>query len=111
MFPIGPQFYLTCFNLKVTGDGKATPKGAKFPGAYDMAAPGLNFNLTSGRPYPPVGPALYKSEYDVELEPKERVVISPTDEGEEADAAYYERQYNVLLQQGEMVAYFDSIGG
>lgn len=111
MFQTGPQFYLTCFHFKVTGDGKATPDGAKFPGAYNMSEPGLNFDIYSDEPYPMAGPAVYKSEYTVELEPKEQVVISPTGQGEEEDAAYYEAQYKVLLAQGEMTSYFDSIGG
>lgn len=111
MFATGPQFYLTCFNFKVTGDGDATPQGAKFPGAYDMDAPGLNWDLNSTEAYPTVGPDLYVSEYEIELEPRERVVISPTGDGEEADAAYYEQQYEVLKAQGEMTSYFDSIGG
>lgn len=111
MFPVGPQFYLTCFNFKVTGDGDATPEGEKFPGAYDMDAPGLNWNLNSTEPYPTVGPELYVSEYEVDLEPRERVVVSPTGEGEEADAEYYEKQYEALEMQGNITSYFDSIGG
>ncbi|SPO06317.1 uncharacterized protein DNG_09006 [Cephalotrichum gorgonifer] len=110
-FQTGPQFYMTCFNFKVMGDGDATPQGTKFPGAYDMSAPGLNWNLNSTEPYPVDGPALYKSEYTVDLEPKEQVVISPTGNGEEADAVYFEQQYAVLKAQGETTAYFDSIGG
>lgn len=111
MFPIGPQFYMTCFNLKVTGDGDATPQGAKFPGAYDMDAPGLNWDLNSTDPYPLVGPALYKSKYTVDLEAKEPTVVSPTGDGEDADDAYYQKQYKVLAAQGEVVSYFESIGG
>ncbi|CAI4219785.1 unnamed protein product [Parascedosporium putredinis] len=91
-FPIGPQFYMTCFNIEVTGDGEATPQGATFPGAYDMEAPGLNFDLNSTDPYPAVGPALYESEYAVDLEPLESVIVSPTGEGEEADEEYYAAQ-------------------
>lgn len=109
--PIGPQFYLTCFNFKITGDGEATPKGEKFPGAYKVNEPGFHFDLKSNETYPTVGPALYKSGYSIDLEPKERVVISPTGQGEEADTAYYNAQYNVLAQQGAMTSYFDSIGG
>ncbi|GAB1317941.1 hypothetical protein MFIFM68171_08151 [Madurella fahalii] len=109
--PIGPQFYLTCFNFKITGNGDATPKGEKFPGAYKVDEPGFHFDVKSNETYPTVGPALYKSSYTVELEPKERVVISPTGQGEEADTAYYNTQYDVLAQQGAMTSYFDSIGG
>jgi len=111
MFPIGPQFYMTCFNFKVTGDGKATPKGAKFPGAYDLASPGFHFNLSSSEPYPTVGPAVYKAAYDVRLEPKESVIVSPTNNGTDSDAAYYNMQYQVLSAQGAVTSYFESIGG
>ncbi|KAK5662223.1 hypothetical protein OQA88_8128 [Cercophora sp. LCS_1] len=109
--PIGPQFYLTCFNFKVVGDGKATPKGAKFPGAYKVDEPGFHFDLKSKEPYPPVGLPLYKSQVQVNLEPKKQVVVSPTGQGEAADKTYYETQYKVLEQQGGMTSYFDSIGG
>ncbi len=50
--PIGPQCYITCFNFNVTGSGTATPKGAKFPGTYDMADPALNWDLNSPPPTP-----------------------------------------------------------
>jgi hypothetical protein len=109
--PIGPQFYMTCFNFKVTGNGSATPKGAKFPGAYDAADPALFFDLKSNNSYPLAGPRVHKSEYQVELPPRERVVVSPTGQGEEADEKYYKLQYEALRQQGEMTSYFDSIGG
>ena len=111
MVDIGPQLFPACYNFKVTGDGDSTPPGVKFPGAYDTAAPGLNWDLNSTEPYPTVGPDLYVSEYEVELEPKEKVIISPTGEGEEADAAYYDQQYELLKVLGDLVSYFDSIGG
>jgi hypothetical protein len=112
LFPIGPQFYMTCFNFKVTGDGNATPKGTKFPGAYHLDEPGFHYDVAnSHEAYPTVGPTLYKSQFNANLEPKEHVVISPTGQGKEADDAYYNAQYKVLAQQGAVVAYFDSIGG
>lgn len=110
--PIGPQFYMTCFSFNITGDGTATPQGFKFPGAYDKADPALNWDLTSTDPYPMAGPDLYVSSYDAELEPKQRVVISPTGTNNAtADEAYYQAQYEALVAQGEMTSYFDSIGG
>jgi hypothetical protein len=102
---------MTCFNFKVTGKGDATPSGVKFPGAYHADDAGLHFDIQSNKTYPALGPAVYKSKYDVELEPKEHVVISPTGKGEEADAAYYQTQNRVLQQQGALTSYFDSIGG
>ncbi len=110
--PIGPQFYMACFNLKVTGAGTATPKGVTFPGGYSLENdPGLKFDLNSGKPFPPVGPALYKSKYAVDLKPNAQVVVSPTGNGTDADNAYYQTQYQVLQAQGAMTGYFDSIGG
>jgi hypothetical protein len=41
----GPQFYTHCFNLKVLGDGIATPDGVKFPGGYKREDPGIKFSL------------------------------------------------------------------
>ena len=110
--PIGPQFYMACFNLKVTGDGTATPKGVTFPGGYNLKTdPGLTFNLSSDKPFPPIGPALYKSSMSVDLKPKELVVVSPTGNGAAADEAYYKTQNQVLQSQAAMTSYFDSIGG
>lgn len=110
--PVGPQFYMTCFNFKVTGNGTAAPKGAKFPGAYSASEPGLHFDVKSNATsFPPVGPAVYRSKYDVILEPKEHVVVSPTGQGNASDATYYQNQYNALQQQGAITSYFDSIGG
>ncbi|KAK4445314.1 glycosyl hydrolase family 61-domain-containing protein [Podospora aff. communis PSN243] len=109
--PIGPQFYMACFNFKVTGDGTATPKGVTFPGGYSLEKdPGLTFNLSSDAAFTPIGPALHKSEKTVELKPKELVVISPTG-NETTDATYYTTQEQVLVAQAAMTEYFDSIGG
>jgi hypothetical protein len=102
---------MTCFNFKVTGDGKATPKGVKFPGAYNKNDAGLHFDVDSHDTYPTLGPRVYKSTYDVKLEPKERTIISPTGEGEEADAAYYGRQAEELKRLGALISYIVSIGG
>jgi len=110
MFPIGPQFYMACFNFRVTGNGTATPKGATFPGAYNMSEPGLHYDLKSNKPYPPVGPPLYKSKYSVELQPRETVIVSPTGNAT-TDAAYYKRQERVLADQQATTQFFDSIGG
>jgi lytic cellulose monooxygenase (C1-hydroxylating) len=32
----GAQHYVTCFQLKITGNGTANPKGVSFPGAYSV---------------------------------------------------------------------------
>jgi cellulase len=41
----GPQFYTHCFNVKILGDGTASPEGVKFPGGYKREDPGLTFSL------------------------------------------------------------------
>ena len=40
----GPEFYLHCFNVEVTGSGTATPEGVTFPGAYKRGDTGLSFS-------------------------------------------------------------------
>jgi hypothetical protein len=40
----GPEFYLHCFNVEVTGSGTATPPGNTFPGTYVRDDPGLYFS-------------------------------------------------------------------
>jgi cellulase len=44
----GPEFYISCLNLKVLGDGAAEPKKedtGRFPGSYKADDPSLKFNL------------------------------------------------------------------
>jgi cellulase len=45
---LGPEFYISCLNVKVLGDGTAEPKKedtVRFPGAYKPDDPYLKFNL------------------------------------------------------------------
>jgi hypothetical protein len=86
------------------------PKGATFPGAYNISEPGFHFDIKSKEPFPPVGPPVYRTK-PISLPPKEHIVISPTNKGKEADDEYYKKQYKVLADQGAMTSYFDSIGG
>ncbi|KAK4446703.1 glycosyl hydrolase family 61-domain-containing protein [Podospora aff. communis PSN243] len=113
LLPVAAQFYMTCFNVRVTEGGDATPKGVKFPGAYKADEKGMRFDVKGGdgRGYTPLGPEVYWSEYDVEMEEKEVKVVSPTGQGEAADEAYWNAQKVFLERQGGIVAYFDSIGG
>ncbi|KIY73452.1 lytic polysaccharide monooxygenase [Cylindrobasidium torrendii FP15055 ss-10] len=37
----GAQFYMTCYQLTVTGGGSASPDTVSFPGAYDASDPGI----------------------------------------------------------------------
>ncbi|KAK7518579.1 glycoside hydrolase family 61 protein [Phyllosticta citriasiana] len=43
----GAQFYMSCYQVKVTGGGSATPTGVKFPGAYKASDPGILINIYS----------------------------------------------------------------
>jgi hypothetical protein len=45
---LGPEFYISCLNVKVLGDGTAEPSKAdtvRFPGAYKPDDPYLKFNV------------------------------------------------------------------
>ncbi|KAH8151885.1 uncharacterized protein LAJ45_03878 [Morchella importuna] len=56
----GAQFYLSCYQLRVTGGGSANPAGVLFPGAYSASDPGILFNLyASYTSYTVPGPAVY----------------------------------------------------
>jgi hypothetical protein len=58
----GAQFYPQCIRVRVTGEGTATPAGAKFPGTYKWDDKGLLVNIFY-RPneYTSPGGPLYKS--------------------------------------------------
>ncbi|KAH8103861.1 glycosyl hydrolase family 61-domain-containing protein [Cristinia sonorae] len=56
----GAQFYISCFQLEVTGSGNAGPPTVKFPGAYSPQDPGILFNLYgSYTTYTIPGPPVY----------------------------------------------------
>ncbi|KAK7687290.1 hypothetical protein QCA50_009795 [Cerrena zonata] len=56
----GAQFYMSCFQLDVTGGGSASPATVKLPGAYSATDPGILFNLYgSYTSYTIPGPAVY----------------------------------------------------
>ncbi|KAF8606701.1 hypothetical protein BDV93DRAFT_553183 [Ceratobasidium sp. AG-I] len=56
----GAQFYISCYQINVTGTGKATPPTVKFPGAYSATDPGILFDLYGGyTSYTIPGPAVY----------------------------------------------------
>lgn len=55
----GAQFYVSCYQLRVTGGGSASPAGVAFPGAYSATDPGILFNLYgSYTSYTVPGPAV-----------------------------------------------------
>lgn len=41
----GAQFYLTCYQITVTGGGSSNPAGVSFPGAYKASDPGIQINI------------------------------------------------------------------
>ncbi|GKT45162.1 putative endo-beta-1,4-glucanase D [Colletotrichum spaethianum] len=43
--PNGAQFYMTCYQIRVTGGGSALPAGVKFPGTYSAADPGIQVDI------------------------------------------------------------------
>ncbi|KAF2015817.1 carbohydrate-binding module family 1 protein [Aaosphaeria arxii CBS 175.79] len=56
----GAQFYMTCYQITVTGGGSSNPSGVSFPGAYKASDPGILFNMYQvlSTPYVAPGPAV-----------------------------------------------------
>ncbi|KAH9897270.1 glycoside hydrolase family 61 protein [Xylariomycetidae sp. FL2044] len=59
----GAQFYMTCYQITVTGSGSATPAGVKFPGAYKATDPGIQVDIWGNgfTEYTIPGPPVYGS--------------------------------------------------
>ncbi|KAI0158029.1 glycosyl hydrolase family 61-domain-containing protein [Hypoxylon sp. FL1284] len=56
----GAQFYVTCFQLTVSGSGSAKPEGVSLPGAYDVSDPGILVDIHSAMSdYVAPGPSVY----------------------------------------------------
>ncbi|KAF3056473.1 putative endo-beta-1,4-glucanase D [Daldinia childiae] len=56
----GAQFYMTCFQLTITGGGSAKPAGVSLPGAYKASDPGILVNIHGKLDsYVAPGPAVY----------------------------------------------------
>ncbi|SPQ22679.1 c85eb5ef-8188-4d2e-8333-9e38c8940d7e [Thermothielavioides terrestris] len=56
----GAQFYMSCYQLTVTGSGSATPSTVKFPGAYSASDPGILVNIHAPMStYVVPGPTVY----------------------------------------------------
>ncbi|KAK7965805.1 glycosylhydrolase family 61-5 [Apiospora aurea] len=54
------QFYMTCFQLTVSGGGSAAPATVSFPGAYKASDPGILVNIHAAMSgYTAPGPAVY----------------------------------------------------
>ncbi|RYP74425.1 hypothetical protein DL770_007607 [Monosporascus sp. CRB-9-2] len=41
----GAQFYMTCYQLSITGTGSRTPAGVSLPGAFSASDPGILVNI------------------------------------------------------------------
>jgi len=56
----GAQFYMTCYQVTVTGTGTVNPAGVKFPGAYKANDPGIQINIYNNlQSYTIPGPAVW----------------------------------------------------
>lgn len=56
----GAQFYMTCYQVTVTGSGSATPDTVSIPGAYDASDPGILINIYQTlTAYEAPGPEVY----------------------------------------------------
>ncbi|KAK3326773.1 glycosyl hydrolase family 61-domain-containing protein [Apodospora peruviana] len=101
---------------EVTSNGTVTPASVTFPGGYKKDEPGFKYDIFNTTvpplPYPFVGPAVYvPSSSFPPLTPKERVVVSPTGQGEAADKTYLDYQEKVLTAQSATTESFDAAGG
>ncbi|KAG9014637.1 hypothetical protein FRB94_011815 [Tulasnella sp. JGI-2019a] len=58
----GAQFYMSCYQINVTGTGTATPAGVSLPGAYSATDPGILINIYQQlNSYTIPGPAPYET--------------------------------------------------
>ncbi|KAF2477279.1 glycoside hydrolase [Lindgomyces ingoldianus] len=56
----GAQFYMSCYQLTVSGGGSASPATVKFPGAYKATDPGIKVNIHAAvSSYVVPGPEVY----------------------------------------------------
>ncbi|KAG6366008.1 hypothetical protein INS49_000184 [Diaporthe citri] len=56
----GAQFYMTCYQITVTGSGSASPATIKLPGAYAASDPGILVDIHAKMStYVPPGPTVY----------------------------------------------------
>jgi len=56
----GAQFYVSCYQITVTGGGSASPAVVSFPGAYKASDPGILINIHAAMAtYADPGPTVY----------------------------------------------------
>ncbi|KAK7756727.1 hypothetical protein SLS62_001168 [Diatrype stigma] len=59
--PGGAQFYMSCYQITVSGGGSANPEGVSFPGAYSANDPGILVDIWGNdfKSYTIPGPPVY----------------------------------------------------
>ena len=109
---VGPQFYPSCYNIRVTGSGAAQPVGVTFPGAYKPMHPGLVFDIyLKNQNYPIPGPKVYRpAGAPPLLEPRPTVKMSPM--GDPVKDEKYEKEAAQEIMMWEtMTDGFQAAGG
>lgn len=101
---VAPQFYVSCYNVKISGNGTATPPGVTFPGAYKPMDSGLLFDIYLNNPnYFMPGPALYVPKGRApSLTPNDLKVVSPMGD------PIKDAEYNKAME--EELKFFEGIG-
>jgi len=107
-----PQFYISCYALNITGDGKAAPPGETFPGAYKATDSGLTVNIfTKLDRYVIPGPPVYRATGPQPvLKENPLVIVSPTGDPVQ-DVEYNKKVQAAVAQLGATGSFFNSIGG
>jgi hypothetical protein len=112
---VAPQFYMSCYNVNITGNGTAIPPEnlrVTFPGAYQPQDPGLVFDIFLNKTqYPIPGPAVYKpSGTPPVLIPNPLTVISPVGDPVK-DAQYRAAMEEDLRLHNAITDLFYRLGG
>jgi len=102
---VAPQFYPSCYNIRVTGNGTTTPAGVSFPGAYVSKDPAFVFDIYLNKTdYPIAGPTIYRPRGPAPLLEKNSLrIISPM--GDPVKDAAYKK----AMESDQ--AFFDQVGG
>jgi len=110
---IGPQLYVSCYSVNITGTGHVVPEGVTFPGAYKEKDPGLVYDIFK-KPLPKYdipGPAIHKTKTMFPpLDPNPVVVVSPTGDNK-TDQTYFKGIEDKLKRLGSTGSFFNAIGG
>jgi cellulase len=86
--PGGAQFYITCYQITVTGSGASSPSGVTFPGAYKATDPGIQINIyQSLSTYVAPGPSVVAGGTEAKAGSAKSVVTATGGSGPVATAA------------------------